>query len=92
MISRPIIATVWQVEEFSLAVAQMAQRTGTISLVEISSMTLSAAFSALQQIGARGEGVHLKVSPEASTGSGFTRIAGIAGDKRPVGRISPPIA
>ena len=61
----PIIATVWQLEEFSPAVARMARNTGTISLVEISALTLAAAAPGLQQAGVQGEGIHLKVSPEA---------------------------
>ncbi|MDD2902573.1 MAG: SDR family oxidoreductase, partial [Syntrophales bacterium] len=62
---RPIIATVWRLEEFSPAVAQMAHDTGTIALVDISHLTLNAAAPALRQAEARGEAVHLQVAPEA---------------------------
>ncbi|MFZ5453367.1 MAG: SDR family NAD(P)-dependent oxidoreductase [Thermodesulfobacteriota bacterium] len=61
---RPIIATVWRLEEFSPAVAQMARDTGTIALVDISHLTLSAAVPALKQAEFPGEAVHLQVAPE----------------------------
>ena len=62
---RPIIATVWRPEEFSPAVAQMAEGSGTIALVDLSHLTLAAAAPILKQNGVRGEAVHLKVAPEA---------------------------
>jgi len=63
--NRPIIATVWPLVEFSPAVVQMARRTGTIALVDLSRLTLAAAAPALRQAEARGEGVHLQVAPQA---------------------------
>jgi malonyl CoA-acyl carrier protein transacylase len=60
-----IMATVWRLEEFSPAVARMARLTGTIALVDISRLTLSAAIPALRQAEAGGEAVHLQVAPEA---------------------------
>ena len=65
--NRPIIATVWQPGEFSPAVAQMARRTGTIALVDLSRLTLAAAVPALRQAEVRGGAVHLKVAPQALT-------------------------
>jgi NAD(P)H-dependent flavin oxidoreductase YrpB (nitropropane dioxygenase family) len=63
--TRPIIATVWRLEEFSPAVVQMTEHTGTIALVDLSHLSLAAAAPTLNRIGARGETVHYKVAPEA---------------------------
>ncbi len=63
--TRPIIATVWRPEEFSPAVAKMAVNSGTIGLVDLSHLPLTAAAPVLNRIGAQGEAVHFKVAPEA---------------------------
>ncbi|RJR48115.1 MAG: SDR family NAD(P)-dependent oxidoreductase [Deltaproteobacteria bacterium] len=59
------MATVWRLNEVFPAVAEMARVTGTIALIDLSHLTMAAAAAALRQGGVRGEGVHLKMAPEA---------------------------
>jgi malonyl CoA-acyl carrier protein transacylase len=59
------MATVWRLQEYSPAVAEMARVTGTIALIDLSCLPPAAALAALRQGEVRGAGVHLKMAPEA---------------------------